>query len=76
MNLFSQEERDFMAAVDANPQAFVELRICCEEGEEHTGFFSTYAKADKWRDNFPGAYAAIYVPHMLNEPDWGNVKRQ
>lgn len=70
---FTEKEQDFMRQVDKNPNAVVVVTAYAPDGKTTTGVFSTYEKAEAWADEL-GDHSTIYVPMIIDFPEWGNVK--
>ena len=57
----------------------VVIAVLLKEGEqERVDVFSTREKADAWADKFSGddGYACVFVPYVVDEPEFGNVPRR
>ena len=57
----------------------VVITVLLKEGvQERVDIFSTREKADAWADKFDAddGYACVFVPYVVDEPEFGNVPRR
>lgn len=72
----TQADREFMDMVDASPACVVHVVVFWPDGSERSALFRTHASANKWVERFPETCSTLFIPCMLDEPDWGNSRVQ
>ena len=73
---FTKDEIGFMNMVDASPACVVHVVVFWPDGSERSALFRTYASANRWLEKLPESCSTLFIPRMLDEPDWGNSRVQ
>ena len=50
----------------------VVIAIRDRDGQERTGIFSSIETADEWCRSLGDAVTCLFVPYIVDDPDWGN----
>lgn len=69
------EYEEMMAAHDALEDGVYLVEVFNKEQFIQHGIFSNSKKAQEWMRSLPNEYTCMCAPFILDNPDYGNVKK-
>ena len=66
---------EFHDAMDANPYGVYLVNAYKAGKPVRDAIFSTKAKVEAWTNSLPDEYTCCVCPFVIDEPDFGNIKK-